>query len=138
MALHLTPSIIDLLIVLLVPVLALAIPLLGVAFSRLLVWLNRSPKTDPLAHPALGADSPRHDSHPMTVSLPKGTMVMIFVPFDSSQQRFDGRLRETLAALETPEAREQPVPSDLKRSDDETLPLWTWFLPNPCPNREGR
>jgi len=74
----------------------------------------------------------------MTVSLPKGTVVLIFVPFDSSRQRFGARLRESLAALETPEAREQPAPPEPERSDDETPPFWTWFLPNPCPNREGR
>jgi hypothetical protein len=79
----------DLLIVLLVPALALATPLLGVAIGCLIVWVNRF------------------------------------------------RLRETFAAMETPEAKEQRASSDPKRSDDETLPLWTWFLPNPCPNREA-
>ena len=74
----------------------------------------------------------------MTVSLPKGTVVLIFVPFDRSRERFGSKLWESLAALETPEAREQPAPAEAKRFADETLPLWTWFLPNPRPNPEGQ
>lgn len=63
-----------LIIVLLVPVLALTIPLVSLGFDRLIDWIKRPPKTDP------------------------------------------------------------PPRSGLKPSDDDTLPLWTWFLPNPCPS----
>ena len=73
-ALNLTAFMKNLLIVLLVPALALAIPLVGVGFGRLIDWIKRSPKTDPASR------------------------------------------------------------SGLTPSDDDTLPLWTWFLPNPCPS----
>jgi hypothetical protein len=64
-------------------------------------------------------------------------MVLIFVPFDRTRQHFGARLRESLAAVATPAAREQHAPSEPKPSNDESPPFWTWFLPNRCPPGQG-
>jgi len=69
----------------------------------------------------------------MTVSLTARSLVLVFVPFDGSQEGFEAQFRETLALIETVGASTRVDQTKAESSPSKDLPLWTWFLPNPCP-----
>ncbi len=62
---------------------------------------------------------------------------MIFVLFDGSPKDFVAKLRECAASLEISGIEEQTGRAETKSAATETLPFWTWFIPNPCPNESG-
>jgi hypothetical protein len=57
-------------------------------------------------------------------------VLIFFVPTGATQQDFEAALREYLQSLEIYRNQKQSVEPDSRTADD--LPLWTWFLPNPC------
>ncbi len=69
----------------------------------------------------------------MTVSLTARSRVLVFVPFDGSREGFEAQFRETLASIETVGASTRADQAKSESASSKDLPLWTWFLPNPCP-----
>jgi hypothetical protein len=61
------------------------------------------------------------------------SIVIFFVPTGATQQDFELALRDNLPSLVSG-ANESPAEPDQPpwNAADEP-PLWTWFLPNPCP-----
>jgi hypothetical protein len=65
------------------------------------------------------------------------SIAVIFVPFDGSPKDFTAKFREWNPSAE---AAKLPVQASQTKIEDiaaETLPLWTWFIPNPCSNHSG-
>ena len=60
-------------------------------------------------------------------------IVIFLVPTGASQQDFEAALGEYIPSLEVAGTQTQTKPTDLARRGAEEPPLWTWFLPNPCP-----
>jgi hypothetical protein len=58
-------------------------------------------------------------------------VVIFFIPIRASQQDVETALRKCFPSLETDRVWEQTAQRDW--CTEENLPLWTWFLPNPCP-----
>ena len=63
--------------------------------------------------------------------------MVIFVPFDGSPQDFVAKLRECAASVGISGIEEQTGQAETKSAATETLPFWTWFIPNPCPTDSG-
>jgi hypothetical protein len=62
------------------------------------------------------------------------SIVVLFVPFAGSPKDFVAKLREGAAFMEISGIEGQAGQAEIKSVAAETLPLWTWFIPNPCPN----
>jgi len=61
------------------------------------------------------------------------SVVIIFVPTDAKRQDFKAALRASRVLLENGESSPRTKPDEFEKTDSKELPLWTWFLPNPCP-----
>jgi hypothetical protein len=59
------------------------------------------------------------------------TVVIFFVPLGATQPDFDIALRDYLESLEPGRNTEQETRT--KHAGEAECPLWTCFLPNPCP-----
>lgn len=57
-------------------------------------------------------------------------VIIFFVPVEATQENVEAALHEYFPSLEISRAQKQPAEPDPRRADE--LPLWTWFLPNPC------
>jgi hypothetical protein len=62
-------------------------------------------------------------------------VVIIFVPVEATQQDLEVALREYFPSLEIDGTKKKAAQPDPRSADE--LPLWTWFLPNPCPQSGG-
>ena len=60
------------------------------------------------------------------------SVVVYFVPLGSAQPDFETALREYFPSRDPTESRAPADASEPGRPDADALPLWTWFLPNPC------
>jgi hypothetical protein len=60
-------------------------------------------------------------------------VVIFFVPVNATQRDFEAALREYIPSLEIAACQAQTKPADFAQRSAEESPLWTWFLPNPCP-----
>jgi len=59
-------------------------------------------------------------------------IVIVFVPTGATQREFELALRDLSEPFET----NKPEPSKAEEAtitDNDRLPLWTWFIPNPSP-----
>jgi hypothetical protein len=62
-------------------------------------------------------------------------VVIFFVPVNATQRDFEAALRKHMPASGISETQNQPRAAYAARQGHEGSPLWTWFLPNPCPQR---
>jgi hypothetical protein len=60
-------------------------------------------------------------------------VVIFFVPTRASQRDFEVALREHFASLQIDETPPQAQADRAEVTDNDQLPLWTWFIPNSCP-----
>jgi hypothetical protein len=60
-------------------------------------------------------------------------VVIFFVPVNATERDFEAALREYIPSLEITARQPQAKPADFAQRSAEESPLWTWFLPNPCP-----
>jgi hypothetical protein len=65
------------------------------------------------------------------------SIVVIFVPFDGSPKDFAVKFREWASSAEASKLPVQASQTEVKGVATETLPFWTWFIPNPRPNDSG-
>jgi hypothetical protein len=65
------------------------------------------------------------------------SIVVIFVPFDGSPKDFVAKFREWALSAEASKLPAQASQTEIEGVATETLPLWTWFIPNPCSNHSG-
>ncbi len=59
-------------------------------------------------------------------------VVIFVVPAGAAQGDFELALREAFGQLEISEATGRQA-DHTTITDNDQLPLWTWFIPNPCP-----
>ena len=59
-------------------------------------------------------------------------VVIVFVPVGALQPDFEAALREYFAQLQIGETTPQANTTRVGVTDKDQLPLWTWFIPNPC------
>jgi len=62
-------------------------------------------------------------------------LVIVLVPKDASPRALEAALRRCAAAPPGGEPRAEVAPTDFERRKADESPLWTWFVPNPCPTR---
>ena len=55
-------------------------------------------------------------------------MVIIFVPAGMGQRDFDAALHERLGSVPADETSRQTKEVQDKISDNDQMPLWTWFI----------
>ena len=60
--------------------------------------------------------------------------VVVLVPTGASRQDLEVALREQTPSLEIAGTQAETEPADFERRSPEESPLWTWFVPNPCPS----
>ena len=63
--------------------------------------------------------------------------MVIFVPFDGSPKDFAAKLREWAPSAEASALPGPASQTEIEGIATETLPFWTWFIPNPRPNNSG-
>ena len=63
------------------------------------------------------------------------SIVIFFVPAGATRRDLEAALREHFAGLETGEAAARTEEDRAEFREPDKLPMWTWFLPNPCPSR---
>lgn len=68
----------------------------------------------------------------------KITIVLVFVPTGVSRQDIETALRERTPSLEMAGIQAKTKLADFERRNADESPLWTWFVPNPCPTRGSR
>jgi hypothetical protein len=59
-------------------------------------------------------------------------VVIIFVPTDAPQRDFEAALREHFGSVPAGETPPQSTADQVRISDNDQMPLWTWFIPNFC------
>ena len=57
-------------------------------------------------------------------------VAIFFVPTDAAQSDFETALREHFDSLQMDEAPSQMKNDCAQITDNDKLPLWTWFIPN--------
>ena len=58
-------------------------------------------------------------------------VVIFFVPTGTKQHDFETALREHFDSLQMDEAPAQAKTDCTTVTDNDQMPLWTWFVPNP-------
>jgi hypothetical protein len=59
-------------------------------------------------------------------------VVIFFVPTGAAQRDFETALREHFESLQIGEAPPQAKADRAPITDNDQMPLWTWFVPNSC------
>jgi len=59
-------------------------------------------------------------------------VVIFFVPVNATRHDLEAALREHFAQLQIGETTLQAKNAGVEITDNDQLPLWTWFIPNPC------
>jgi hypothetical protein len=59
-------------------------------------------------------------------------VVIMFVPTGAPQRDFEAALREHIGSVQVGETPPQSNADPVKITDNVQMPLWTWFIPNPC------
>jgi hypothetical protein len=73
----------------------------------------------------------------MNSSHPSRQACVIYVAFDGSKEDLDSKLNECIAQIQS---REHPIPAMPPKETivpDDEPPFWTWFIPNPRPERQA-
>jgi hypothetical protein len=60
-------------------------------------------------------------------------VVIIFVPTGATQRDFQAVVRDHFPLLKISEAPPTAKAAETELRDTDEMPMWTWFLPNPCP-----
>lgn len=58
-------------------------------------------------------------------------VAIFFVPAGATPRDLEAALGEHLKSLEIREIAPVEIPGQAEITDDEPLPAWTWFIPNP-------
>ena len=59
-------------------------------------------------------------------------VAIFFVPTGAKQRDFETALREHFDSLQMDEAPPQEKADRPAVTDNDQMPLWTWFIPNTC------
>jgi len=59
-------------------------------------------------------------------------VAIFFVPTGATQRDFETALREHFASLQMDEVLPQAKADRAPITDNDQMPLWTWFIPNTC------
>jgi len=59
-------------------------------------------------------------------------VAIFFVPTGAKQRDFEDALREHFESLQIDEAPSQAKADRAAVTDNDQMPLWTWFIPNTC------
>jgi hypothetical protein len=62
-------------------------------------------------------------------------VVIFFVPTEATRQDIKAALRKRFPSVQVEEAASQSRTPDPKLEDADEWPLWTWFIPNPRPEK---
>jgi hypothetical protein len=70
--------------------------------------------------------------HSTAQGLRMNQVVIIFVPTGAPQRDFEAALRERIGSVQLGETPPQSKADLVKITDNDQMPLWTWFIPNTC------
>ena len=59
-------------------------------------------------------------------------VVIFFVSVEATQNDLESALRKYFAQMQIGETTPRAKAAGVEITDNGQLPLWTWFIPNPC------